>query len=121
MLLSGSLASLASAWITPGVDDPAIKTLLSGFYPKVKGAMMDQLVSISRRKAVFPYAALSQRELLDEKVISKEHFFDELYGKAISDEDYNTYLETNKQLEEILTGELRNHTASMLITIFTCV
>jgi hypothetical protein len=27
----------ASAWITPGVDDPAIKTLLSGFYPKVKG------------------------------------------------------------------------------------
>jgi hypothetical protein len=82
--------------------------------------MMDQLVSISRRKAVFPYAALSQRELLDEKVIGKEHFFDELYGKALSARRTTTLSGNQQATEEILFGELRNHTAFPYRDFYLC-
>lgn len=102
MIVSGNLASLAKAWITPGVDDPKIKTLLKLFYPTLESDKLNTLVEISREKAVFPYAALSNEALLAEKVIAKEHFFDILYSTEISEEDYQTYLKANSVLEKTI-------------------
>ena len=103
MIVSGGLASLAKAWITPGVDDPKLAALLKLFYPSLGETQINTLVGISREKAVFPYAALNKEELLEsKKPISRKHFYDTLYNTEISDEDYETYLKANSILKKTL-------------------
>jgi hypothetical protein len=50
MLLTDSLASLAKAWISPGVDDPKLASLLKLFYPKVSEEGINTLVGISVKR-----------------------------------------------------------------------
>jgi hypothetical protein len=102
MIVSGSLADLAKAWIAPGVDDPKIAALLKLFHPDVGDNDITKLVQISREKAIFPYTALNDEKLLKEKIIPQEYFDDTLYGTKCDDEDYQSYLTVNQTLEHTL-------------------
>lgn len=102
LIVQGALGDLANAWITKA-DESRLKALLGLFYKQ----NLDGILDISTKKQVFPYAALSQETLLDEKVIDKEHFYDDLYNEAISDEDYKVYQEASSRLESLVGSGYR--------------
>lgn len=106
MLLAGSLASLANAWISPE-DSRDLEALLEIFYGS--RAVAKALAPIALGKAVFPYSALNnyQEHLDNQEPLAKEIFFDTLSGKPITEGDYQTYLVANRVLAEALGASYR--------------
>jgi hypothetical protein len=98
MMLVEGLAKLASAWVTDS-DKQDISTLLNKFY---KSEVSESIVDLSRKKAVFPYAALNKpsQTMKEIEPLGKEWFYDTLYKKDISDSDYKTYTSSYQTLQD---------------------
>lgn len=98
MHLSQGLGDLANAWISDA-DMPTLKTLIEMFYENV---VDDDLVKLSRKKAVFPYSALNS---IDETLpltepLDRKWFYDTLRCEDVSEGDYKTYLDAFAVLKQ---------------------
>lgn len=102
MMLVEGLGKLSAAWVTDS-DKPDISKLLNKFY---KTNVSDSIVDLSLKKAVFPYEALCKPDDTMDclEPLDKSWFFDNLSKQEISDENYQTYLDSYKTLQDEFDG-----------------
>jgi hypothetical protein len=101
LLLQGPLSKLCSAWVNKTRDGPLLKKMLKIFYTDIED--VEPLVKQSFGKQVFPYTALNNIELIDQcEPIEKKYFENTFVNKECSDDDYKSYLEANKVLQETI-------------------
>jgi hypothetical protein len=98
MLLPGALSKICSAWVNKVNDSPLLEMLMKIQYPEIED--LGPLVNKSFGKQIFPYEALNDLKMLDEKEPIDIKFFRNTFAnKACSKKDYETYLDANKVLQ----------------------